>query len=252
MSKREIISKRLKELRRKHNFSQSYVAEKLFISQAAYSLIENNQNALTAEHLVRLSKLYKTTADYILTGDKKLIRMTYENGFLPLIDAKAHAGFVKNAHLEDVMEEFEYYKVPGFNPTKESVLIEIVGESMKPTILSGDVLICQTQKKLEYVVDGSLVIIVTKGELLTTRVFKHSNEEYFIMQSDNPDEDDKTEIKKSEIIQLLMVLGKVSNVLVPHRELAFKGKLKSLEESVDALSKRVYKIDSMIGAKKRS
>lgn len=242
---------RLKDLRRTHNYSQSYVAEKLFISQAAYSLIENGQNAVTAEHIIRLSRLYNITADFLLTGNKNLIEMTIENGFLPLINAKAHAGFLKNAHLEKVMEEFEYYKIPGYNPTKDSVLIEIEGDSMRPTIISGDVLICQTQKNFDYILDGSVAVVVTQGELLTTRLFRHQDSNYFIIQSDNPDKDDKEELKKSKIIQILMVLGKVSNVLIPHRELAFKGRLSSLEESVDSLNKQVYKMEKLLSSKKK-
>lgn len=43
MENRLQIGDRIRALRQKNNFSQSYVAEKLFISQAAYSLIENSQ-----------------------------------------------------------------------------------------------------------------------------------------------------------------------------------------------------------------
>lgn len=246
MEERIAISKRIRELRRAHKYSQAYVAGKLFISQAAYSLIENGQNAISSVHLLRLSKLYRRPADYLLTGNKNFISMTWENGFMPLINAKAHAGFLKNAHEEKVMEDFEYYRIPGYNPTKDSMLIEIEGESMQPAIMSGDVLVCQRQKNLEYVLDGSVVILVTQGELLTTRLFRHEDERFFRMESDNPGEDDKKKIKKTAIIKLFMVIGKVSNVLIPHKELAFKGKLKSLEESVNSLNKQVYKLEKFV------
>lgn len=246
MSERKEISERLKKLRAKNKYSQAFVAEKLFVSQSAYSLIEGTQNAITAEHIVRLSKLYGVTTDFLLTGNSKIIEMNVKNGFLPLINAKAHAGFLKNAHKEDVMDDFEYYRIPGFNPTKESVLIEVEGSSMQPTVISGDILLCQTQTNLDYVLDGSIVIIVTEGELLITRVHTHEDKRMFKMESDNPEDKDKKEIKKSEIIQLLMVLGKVSNILIPHRELAFKGKLKTLEESIESLSKEVFKISKKL------
>src|SRR5690606_27150389 len=131
-------------------------------------------------------------------------------------------------------------------PTKDSVLIEIEGVSMEPTVISGDILLCQTQNNLDHVLDGSVAIIVTEGELLITRIFIHEDKKYFRIESDNPDDEDKKDIKKSKIIQLLMVLGKVSNVLIPHRELAFKGKLKTLEESVASLSKEVFKISKKL------
>ncbi len=243
------ISERLKKLRRKKRYSQAFIAEKLFVSQSAYSLMEGTQNSITAEHIVRLSKLFEVTTDYLLTGNKKIVEMNTKNGFLPLINAKAHAGFLKNAHQEDVMDDFEYYRIPGFNPTKDSILIEIEGVSMQPAVLSGDILVCQTQKNLDYVLDGSIVIIVTDGELLITRIFLHENKKFFRIESDNPDDDDKKEIKKSEIIQLLIVMGKVSNILIPHRELAFKGKLKTLEESIQSLNKEVFKISEKLNIK---
>lgn len=249
MDDREKISIRIKELRSANGYSQSYVAEKLFVSQAAYSLMESTQNAVTAEHIVQLGNLYNVTADFLLTGNKKLIEMTPENGFLPLIDSKAHAGFIKNAHRGNVMEEFEYYKIPGYNPTKDSFLIEIEGESMKPTIIPGDVLICQVQKKLDYVIYGSVVVVVTKGELLATRLHEHTDKEYFLVEGDNPQERSTRKIKKSDIVELLVVLSKVSNALIPHREIAFKGRLQSLEESVNFLSKKVYKIEKQMNPK---
>ncbi|HSI71098.1 MAG TPA: LexA family transcriptional regulator [Gillisia sp.] len=244
------IITRLKELRRKHNFSQAVLSEKLCITQAAYSHIEANVNAVSVDHLLTLSKVYNVTVDFLLTGNKNLIIMNTKNGFLPLINAKAHAGFLKGAHEEEVMDDFEYYRIPGYNPTKDSVLIEIEGKSMQPTINEGDVLICQNQKNLDYVIDGSVAIIVTDDEFLLTRLFKHEDHKYFKMLGDNTDEENKKEIKKSKILKLLLVLGKVSTALIPHKELAFKGKLRTLEESLDSLNKEVFKISKFLNTEK--
>lgn len=75
MHHRMAIGTRLKELRKKNKFSQQFVAENLFISQAAYSLIENSQNGIVSDHVIGLSKLYEVTTDFILKGDKMLIRV---------------------------------------------------------------------------------------------------------------------------------------------------------------------------------
>lgn len=241
---------RLKELRRKHKFTQAVVAEKLFVTQTAYSHMEANINAVSVDHLFTLSKLYNVTLEFLLTGNKKLIIMNVKNGFLPLINAKAHAGFLKGSPEENVMDDFEYYRIPGFNPTSDSVLIEIEGTSMQPTINEGDVLICQNQKNFDYVLDGSTAILVTDDEFVLTRLFKHEDKRYFRIEGDNADEVSQKEIAKSKILKLLLVLGKVSNALLPHKELAFKGKLKSLEESIDLLSKEVFKISEKLDPEK--
>lgn len=56
----------LKELREEHFWTQSFVAEKLNISQRAYSHYENGTRQLPIETLVALSKLYNVSADYLL------------------------------------------------------------------------------------------------------------------------------------------------------------------------------------------
>ena len=250
MIDREGLILRLKELRRKHKFTQAVVAEKLFVTQTAYSHMEANINAVSVDHLFTLSSLYNVTMEFLLTGNKKLIIMNSKNGFLPLINAKAHAGFLKGVVEDNVMDDFEYYRIPGFNPTSDSVLNEIEGTSMQPTINEGDILICQTQPNFDYVIDGSTAIVVTDDEFVLTRLFKHEDPRYFRIEGDNSDEQTKKEIAKSKILKLLLVLGKVSNALLPHKEMAFKGKLKSLEESIDLLNIEVFKISKKLNVAK--
>ena len=55
---RTAIGDRIRKLRHENKYSQVFVAENLCISQAAYSLIENSQNGIVAEHVIRLSGLY--------------------------------------------------------------------------------------------------------------------------------------------------------------------------------------------------
>lgn len=251
MIDRKGLISRLKDLRRKHKLTQAGVAEKLFVSQTAYSHMEANINAVSVDHLFTLSKLYNVTMEFLLTGNKKLIIMDSKNGFLPLINAKAHAGFLKGTSEENVMDDFEYYRIPGFNPTTDSVLIEIEGTSMQPTINEGDILICQQQRNFDYVIDGSTAILVTEDEFVLTRLFKHEDNRFFKIEGDNTDEVSKKEISKSKILKLFLVLGKVSNALLPHKEMAFKGKIKSLEESIDSLNKEVFKISKKLDKEKK-
>ncbi|WP_432271439.1 helix-turn-helix domain-containing protein [Autumnicola tepida] len=74
MRERLEIARRIKDLRYKRDYPQSFIAEKLFVSQPAYSLMENGQNGINSEHLLRLSRLYEVTADFLLSGNKNLLR----------------------------------------------------------------------------------------------------------------------------------------------------------------------------------
>jgi len=57
---------RIKELREDHDLSQEEVARLLGISQRKYSYLETETQHLTDVMLVKLSKVYKVTTDYIL------------------------------------------------------------------------------------------------------------------------------------------------------------------------------------------
>ena len=57
---------KLKELREENNFTQSHIAEYLNIKQNTYSQYENEKRQLPIDVLIKLSKFYKVTPDYIL------------------------------------------------------------------------------------------------------------------------------------------------------------------------------------------
>lgn len=253
MVDRNEISKRIKQLRKQRKFSQSFVAKNLHISQAAYSLIENSQNRILVEHIISLSKIYEVTTDYLLKGDDSLIKLSQENGFVPFIKIHAHAGYIKNTDKKISTEDHEWYRIPGFNPSLGQKLFEVDGESMVPTILPGDILICQEQQNIDNVIDGSLIVLVTTERLLVKRVRIEDNPHLFLLENDNPAlEHEKERIPKTRIKELLMVRGKISSSLVPHHQLASKGKITAMEETIEILKKELYSVNKKINAIMRS
>ncbi len=242
------IGNRLKELRKKNKFSQQFVAENLFISQAAYSLIENSQNGIVAEHVVGLSNLYEVTTDFILKGDKMLIRISPSHGFVPYIKATAHAGFVKNAPADLDQVDVEWYRIPGYNPTQDHRLFEVEGDCMVPTVFAGDIVICQKQHNWDKILDNSLVLVVTKDALLIKRLRLRKEPGFFLFVNDNPEEDEFIKIPTQKIKEMNMIIGKISNILVPHHTMASNGKLQSMEESIEFLKKEVFSITKKLNS----
>lgn len=59
-------TKRMRDLREDHDYTQDYVASYLGTSQTMYARYERGANELPIRHLVRLSKLYKVSTDYLL------------------------------------------------------------------------------------------------------------------------------------------------------------------------------------------
>lgn len=249
MQKRLAIGARLKELRKQNKFSQQFVAENLFISQAAYSLIENSQNGIVAEHIVNLSKLYEVTTDFILKGDNMLIRISPTQGFIPYVQQKAHAGYVQNSDVEIfTKEESDWYRIPGYNPAVDHMLFEIEGKSMLPTVLPGDIVICQKQKNWDNILDGSLVIVWTTNSLLIKRIRSGDDKDYLKFENDNLDDAEIITFPRNDIKEILMVRGKISNVLVPTLQMSSGSKIKSMEESIEFLKKELYLITKKLNS----
>ena len=57
---------RLKELREEKNLTQKHVADFLNVRQNTYSQYENDKRQLPIELLIKLSRFYGVTTDYIL------------------------------------------------------------------------------------------------------------------------------------------------------------------------------------------
>lgn len=248
MQRRFEIGHRLKDLRKKNKFSQQYVAENLFISQAAYSLIENSQNGIVAEHIINLSKLYNVTTDFLLKGDKKLVRMSHEEGFIRFIKVNAHGGYVKNSKGGLDGLEFDWCKLPGYKGSQDNILFEVEGASMNPTILQGEIIICHKQQNFDDILDGSVVLVVTEESILVKRLKLQKNQDEFLFQNDNPAYEETIIFKHSEIKDIFMVRGKISQVLDTENFKAAGGKIKSLEDSIEELKKELFFIHKKLQA----
>ena len=65
------FSERLKELRKKSNFTQVEVAEKLGISQPADASWERGVKKPTQENLIKISQVLNVTVDYLLGNSEE-------------------------------------------------------------------------------------------------------------------------------------------------------------------------------------
>lgn len=250
MNKKAAIGTRLKELRKKNKFSQQYVAEKLFISQAAYSLIENSQNGIVSEHVIGLSNLYEVTTDFILKGDNMLIRVSPSEGFIPYYKTKAHAGFVKNFSGDLNQIDVDYYRIPQYNPSVDHRLFEVEGASMQPTVYSGDILICQVNQNLDLILDGSLVLLVTKDSILLKRMHTTGNSGRFKFVNDNPQDQEVLEFGKDDILEIMMVRGKISNVFATNQLGDSHGKMQGMEDAIEFLKKELKALNKKLNSLK--
>ena len=82
-----MTGQKLRLLREFRNYSQEYIAEKLGITQHAYSRIENNQTKLTAERLERLAAILNIPPLELLS-DKEPVIYFSDTGIPPSTSGK--------------------------------------------------------------------------------------------------------------------------------------------------------------------
>ena len=70
------MKNRLKALRIQHNFEIAYISNLLGISKRTYLKYENSNQKLPLYVLIEVSKLYKTSIDYIIGDTNFKIRYT--------------------------------------------------------------------------------------------------------------------------------------------------------------------------------
>lgn len=58
--------KRIRDLREDNDYTQEYVAAYLGTSQTMYARYERGANEMPVRHLIRLSKLYDVSTDFLL------------------------------------------------------------------------------------------------------------------------------------------------------------------------------------------
>ncbi|MFV8224722.1 XRE family transcriptional regulator [Christiangramia aquimixticola] len=244
MNNRSEIGRRIKLLRKKNNFSQAHVASILYISQAAYSLIESSQNGIVVDHILKLSKLYKVTTDYLLTGENNYIKIGRDTGFVPFIRAHIHDKFLQNLESDDIFDIKDWFRIPGFDFVKDQTLFEVKSENMSPTIFPGDVLICQVHHNIDQVLDGSAVVVITVDGIRINRIRRDADENYFVMENDNPAATEGNgRISKNELRKVMMISGKISNVLVSSQAMADNGKIQELEKGIDLLKSELLEMN---------
>lgn len=56
----------IRSLREDRDWTQQYVADRLFIHRRTYSAYENGVNSMTPELLIQIAALYNTSVDFLL------------------------------------------------------------------------------------------------------------------------------------------------------------------------------------------
>lgn len=155
-------SLKLKELRKKLGYNQTQIANKIGVSQNAYSRYELGVAEPSQDCLVALSKLFNVSIDYLLGIEEK----STEKGLKIPVLGSIPAG----VPIEAVEEILDYEEIPReWESQGEFFGLKVRGNSMEPRICSGDVVIVRKQPDAE---NGSVCVVMVNGFDATLKQIK--------------------------------------------------------------------------------
>ena len=187
---------RLRDLRKQLKLSQGVLADQIDISQSTLSQIENDHYTLSLTALAALGEQYGVNCNWLISGKGEIFFENANNtdpdkftgAVLPIVNVLAHAGLPEDRQREDEIMEVGHYVLPGFISTnKEYRIFPIEGQSMEPTLYEGDFAVCSriSDKSLESVKEGTVVVVDTEVGVIIKRYYKHDDEELYLLDSDS-------------------------------------------------------------------
>lgn len=218
---------RIKEFRKKLNLSQQELAKHLNMQPQALARYEKDKVKPSIELAKKLTDLFNINLNWLLTGkgemflnetQKQLPSLTQENiievPYYPDIYAAAGAGadalstapkiikFSKD-FLKELLDIAFFHNIH---------IINAVGDSMEPTILSGDKLfILPFKEENHQIKEGGIYIITTPQGTLVKRIYPNPFANTITLKSDNPNITDIT-IKGDEL-NSTQIIGRVIGIL---------------------------------------
>lgn len=105
-----------------------------------------------------------------------------------------------------------YFELPGF--TGCLAAFPVFGDSMKPKILNGDIVVISEKVPEEKILWGETYLVVTDAWRVVKTVHPGKTEEYIILRSINPAFEGDTNVHKNELRALYMVKGVISRFSV--------------------------------------
>ena len=212
---------RFKRFLQQSNIKQAHVAEDLNVSAQYVNAICVGRNDISKKLAFKLQNLYGVNAGWLLTGEGEMT--TVQNNVIhedfeevyqtapkkaavgrPYFDVDFALGF---SILENDQTQNPSYIID-FRPYNHCDLYcNAHGDSMHPTISSGDIVALKRIEDFRYLINGEIYAIVTSNGLRTIKRI-HDDGDTFTLISDNPTITPQT-LPKSLVTHVFRVLGTI-------------------------------------------
>lgn len=192
-----MVAENIKKLRLNLGKSQSQMATEMGLSRSTLAGYEAGSNEPNIERLMNLASYFKVSIDELIyNGDKKTFghkealkiltisidKHNKEN--IELVPAKARAGYLTGYKDPEYIKQLPKFNLPNL-PHGTYRAFEISGDSMPP-INEGSIVLGRFIKEFSELKDNHRYILVTKDDGIVFKRIIKSNNDTFLLCSDNP------------------------------------------------------------------
>lgn len=222
----QILVKKGEIIKNNRQKSKSTFAEKIGTKGHIIDLYLQDKREITYEQAKKLCHYYSVNEAFMFQGighpfgkaripdPEKRLAMALGINFSPNILFTNIAAFSSNTIGVDLLEENERFTIPGMDG--DLVAFNISGDSMAPTILTGDMVICTPLEGKEEMTDNEVYAVVSNQSVWVKRVQRcfdrHHNWTHLKLISDNYEEFDPFLIEINEVKKLLKVTKRLTGM----------------------------------------
>lgn len=210
---------------------KSDIAKHLGTYNHVINSILKGQRNITVEQLNKLFDIFGVNANYLFGQSKEMFRSGFSvQGAIParsldeqsqgglrnitLVPEKALAGYALEHQDNEFLESLQKFSVPGLSG--QLVAFEINGDSMTPTITSGDIVICEPLERGDVLRDNHVYVIVS--DVVVAKRIQQIREEQTLkglrLISDNRAVYQPYEVELESIRQILKVKCRLTNYAI--------------------------------------
>ncbi len=206
--------------------SKSAFARKIGTKSHIIDLFLQDKRRITYEQAKNLCQEFGVSEPYLFQGigepfqrqklpdPEERLAMALGIDFSPNILFTSIEAFASNTIGVDLLEQSEWFRLPGVQG--EMVAFKINGDSMAPTIKTGDMVICHPLDSFNEMQNNEVYAIVTNQSVWVKRLQKIYDEygtlTHLKMISDNRDEFDPFVLEVSEVRKLLEVKKRLTGI----------------------------------------
>lgn len=207
------LGERIRELRQKSGLTQEELAKEIgYSTKTSISKMENDLLDINQSTIVALARALKTTPSTLMgweddSKEHSNIRDVVPNNKIHMIPiyATVSAGF--GAYAEDNVVDYIPMIIDNPYDVKDTIGIQVKGDSMYPKIEDGDTIIVRKQESVD---SGSVAVLLLDGEEGLVKKVEYGRD-WIELHSFNPEY--KTRRFEGMDVLRLRVVGKVLKVV---------------------------------------